>query len=93
VGMGAMEGTTVGGDRDEPYVGRTTKRLTGGVGLPAGVSARERAAGRWGRLVSERKRECGAGCAREAGRKWAKWGESWARGGGGGRGMGWIQPS
>jgi hypothetical protein len=37
-GTGAMEGTTVGGDRDEPYAGRTTKRLTGGAGLPAGVS-------------------------------------------------------
>jgi hypothetical protein len=41
-GTGAMEGTAVGGDRDEPYVWRTTKRLTGGAGLPAGVSARER---------------------------------------------------
>jgi hypothetical protein len=40
--MGVMEGTAVGGDRDEPYVGRTTKRLTGGADLPAGVSARER---------------------------------------------------
>ena len=40
-GTGAMEGTAVGGDRDEPYAGRTTKRLTGGAGLPAGVSARE----------------------------------------------------
>jgi hypothetical protein len=37
-----MEGTTVGGDRDEPYAGRTTKRLTGGAGLPAGLHARER---------------------------------------------------
>jgi hypothetical protein len=55
-----MEGTSVGGDRDEPYAGRTTKRLTGGAGLPAGVSARERAAGGWGRLVSERERERGA---------------------------------
>ena len=36
------------------------KRLTGGAGLPAGVSARERATGRWGRLVSERERERGA---------------------------------
>jgi hypothetical protein len=27
-----MKGTAVGGDRDEPYTGRTTKRLTGGVG-------------------------------------------------------------
>jgi hypothetical protein len=59
-GTGAMEGTSVGGDRDEPYAGRTTKRLTGGAGLPAGVSARERAAGGWGRLVSERERERGA---------------------------------
>jgi hypothetical protein len=36
-----MEGTVVEGDRDESYVGRTTRRLTGGAGLPAGVSARE----------------------------------------------------
>jgi hypothetical protein len=63
-GTAAMEGTAVGGDRDEPYAGRTTKRVTGGAGLPAGVSARERAAGRWGQLVSERERERGAGCAR-----------------------------
>jgi hypothetical protein len=59
-GTGEMEGTSVGGDCDEPYAGRTTKRLTGGAGLPAGVSARERAAGEWGRLVSEREREHGA---------------------------------
>jgi hypothetical protein len=63
-GTGAMEGTVVGGDRGEPYAGRTTKRLTGGAGLPAGVSARERAAVRCGRLISERERERGAGCAR-----------------------------
>jgi hypothetical protein len=31
----------VEGDRDEPYAGRMTGRLTGGDGLPAGVSARE----------------------------------------------------
>jgi hypothetical protein len=98
-GTGAMEGTTVGGDRDKPYVGRTTKRLTGGAGLPAGVSARERAAGRWGRLVSERERERerGAGCASarsrpEMGRKGGVVGAR-GGGGGGGRGMGWIQPS
>jgi hypothetical protein len=37
------EGTEVmaGGDRGEPYAGRTTKRLTGGAGLPVGASARE----------------------------------------------------
>jgi hypothetical protein len=57
------EGTEVmaGGDRGEPYAGRTTKRLTGGAGLPVGAGARERAAGRWGWLVSEREAECGAG--------------------------------
>jgi hypothetical protein len=60
-GMGVMEGTAVGGDRDEPYAGRTTTRLTGGAGLPAGVSVRERAADRWGRFVSERERERRAG--------------------------------
>jgi hypothetical protein len=37
------EGTEVmaGGDRGEPYAGRTTKRLTGGAGPPVGASARE----------------------------------------------------
>jgi hypothetical protein len=39
--MGAGTEVMAGGDRDEPYAGRTTKRLTGGAGLPAGVSARE----------------------------------------------------
>jgi hypothetical protein len=77
-----MEGTTVGGDRDEPYAGRTTKRLTGGAGLLAAVSARERATGGWGRLVSEREREHGAAARAEAGRKWAEGGgESRAQGG------------
>jgi hypothetical protein len=91
-GTRAMEGTTVGGDRDESYAGRTTKRLTGGAGLPAGVSARERAAGGWGRLVSERER--GAAACVEAGRKWAEGGGgSRGRKGGSGRGMGRIQPS
>jgi hypothetical protein len=37
------------------------KRLTGGAGLPVGAGARERAAGRWGWLVSEREAGCGAG--------------------------------
>jgi hypothetical protein len=37
------------------------KRLTGGAGLPVGASARERAAGRWGWLVSEREAGRGAG--------------------------------
>jgi hypothetical protein len=37
------EGTEVmaGGDRGEPYAGRTMKLLTGGAGLPVGASARE----------------------------------------------------
>jgi hypothetical protein len=30
-----------GGDRGEPYAGRTTKRLTGGAGPPVGASERE----------------------------------------------------
>jgi hypothetical protein len=93
-GTGAMEGTAVGGDRDEPYAGRTTKRLTGGAGLPAGVSVRERAAGRWGRVVSKRERERGAAArAQEQAGNGPKGGETRARGRKGGRGMGWIQPS
>jgi hypothetical protein len=48
------------GDGGESYARRTTKRLTGGAGLLAGGSAQERAAGRWGRLVSERERGSGA---------------------------------
>jgi hypothetical protein len=82
-GTGAMEGTTVGGDRDEPYAGRTTRRLTGGAGLPAGVSARERAAGGWGRFVSEREGAQGRLARAGAGRKWVEGRESRARGGGG----------
>jgi hypothetical protein len=59
------------------------KRLTGGAGLPAGGNARERAAGRWGRLVSERERGSRAAArARETGRKWAEKGRNaGARGG------------
>jgi hypothetical protein len=96
VRRGDGRGDGDGGDGGESYARRTTKRLTGGAGLPAGGSARERAAGRWGRLVSERERERGrgAGCARarnrpEMGRK----GRSTGARGGSGRGMGWIQPS
>jgi hypothetical protein len=76
--MGVMEGTAVGGDRDEPYAGRTTKRLTGGAALPAGVSARDRAAGRWGRLVSERERESVERLRARGGTgwQWAERGES-----------------
>jgi hypothetical protein len=46
-----------GGDDGESYARRTTKRMTGGASLPAGGSTRERAAGRWDRLVSGRERE------------------------------------
>jgi hypothetical protein len=50
-----------GGDDGASYARKTTKRLTGGAGLPARGSAREGVAGRWGRLVSEREGgECGA---------------------------------
>jgi hypothetical protein len=84
-----MEGTAVGGDRDEPYAGRTTKRLTGGAGLPAGVSARERATGGWGRLVSERERERGAAArVRKQARNGLKGGGS--RGREGGAAAGWA---
>jgi hypothetical protein len=44
------------------------KRLTGGAGLPVGAGARERAAGRWGWLVSEREAGCGAGWRARGGR-------------------------
>jgi hypothetical protein len=60
VRRGDGRGDDDGGDGGESYARRTTKRLTGGVGLPVGGSARERAAGRWGRLVSERERGSGA---------------------------------
>jgi hypothetical protein len=56
VRRGDGRGDGDGGDGDESYARRTTKRLTGGAGLPAEGSARERAAGRWGRLVSETER-------------------------------------
>jgi hypothetical protein len=44
------------------------KRLTGGAGLLVGAGARERAAGRWGWLVSEREAGCGAGWRARGGR-------------------------
>jgi hypothetical protein len=56
-GDGAMERTVVGGDCDEPYAERTTGRLTGGVGLPAGVSARECDGESGWRVGSARQRE------------------------------------
>jgi hypothetical protein len=60
VRRGDGRGDDDGGDGGESYARRTTKRLTGGTGLPTGGSVRERAAGRWGRLVSERERGSGA---------------------------------
>jgi hypothetical protein len=44
------------------------KRLAGGAGLPVGAGARERAAGRWGWLVSEREAGCGASWRARGGR-------------------------
>jgi hypothetical protein len=91
VRRGDGRGDGDGGDGGESYTRRTTKRLTGGAGLPAGGSARERAAGRWGRLVSERERGGAERLrARESGPAMGqKGGEARARGGGdGGRGMG-----
>jgi hypothetical protein len=68
------EGTEVmaGGDRDEPYAGRTTKRLTSRATLPVGVIASEGEgwgeADGWGRFVSEREAERGAGLRARGGR-------------------------
>jgi hypothetical protein len=84
-GDGVMEGTVVGGDRDKPYVGRTTGRLTGGAGLPAGVSGESD----W-RVGSTHQRERGraqgglARMRRQAG-DGPKGGVAGARGGGGKR--------
>jgi hypothetical protein len=73
-----------GGDGGASYVRKTTKRLTGGAGLPARGSAREGVAGRWGRLVSEREGgEHGAATrVRERAGNGSKGGEARARGGG-----------
>ena len=66
-----------------------TKRLAGGAGLPVEASVRERAAGRWGWLVSEREAECGAGWrARGGGPQLGRKRGARARGKGGGRGLG-----
>jgi hypothetical protein len=53
-----------GGDGGASYARRAMKRLTGGAGLPARESAREGAAGRWGRLISEREGGEWGSCAR-----------------------------
>jgi hypothetical protein len=80
VRRGDGRGDDDGGDGVASYTRRTTKRLTG---LPASGSAREGAAGRWGRLVSEREGGKWGGCAR-AGAGWQlgrKGGSAGARGG------------
>jgi hypothetical protein len=64
-------------------VRKTTKRLTGGAGLPARGSAREGVAGRWGRLVSEREGgEREAAARARDGLAMGRKGEARARGGG-----------
>jgi hypothetical protein len=73
-----------GGDGGASYARKTTQRLTGEAGLPARGSAREGAAARWGRLVSERPGGEWGGCARAgAGRQLGRkgGGEARARGG------------
>jgi hypothetical protein len=54
VRRGEGRGDGDGGDDGASYARKTTTRLTGGADLPARGSAREREAGRWGWLVSER---------------------------------------
>jgi hypothetical protein len=76
-----------GGDRDGPYAGRGKKddELADSWGRSASGSerARERAAGGWGRFISEGEKESAgrAGAHAGAGRKWAEGRESRARGG------------
>jgi hypothetical protein len=78
----AGRGDGDGGDGGESYARRTMKWLTGGAGLPARGSAREGAAGRWGRLVSEREGGERGGCARAVGgRQWVVRGECGREGG------------
>jgi hypothetical protein len=83
------------GDGGASYARKTTTRLIGGAGLPARGSARERVAGRWGWLVSERERGGRtSGCARGSGPAIRpKGGSAGARERGGGRGLGRIRPS
>jgi hypothetical protein len=94
VRRGDGRGDGDGGDDGASYVGRTTKRLTIGAGLPARGSAREGVTGRWGRLVSERGGgERGAAAhARERAGNGPKGGNTGARRRGGGHGMGRIRP-
>jgi hypothetical protein len=94
VRRGDGRGDDNGGDGGELYARRTTKRLTGGASLPAGGSARERAAGRWVRLVSERDWGSGAAArARETGRKWAERGRNVGARGESGRAWAGFSPA
>jgi hypothetical protein len=81
------------GDGGASYAGRTTKRLTGGAGLPARGSAREGVAGRWGWLVSEREGgERRAAAHAGAGRQWAERGKHGREEEGRRPGVGRIRP-
>jgi hypothetical protein len=97
VRRGDGRGDDDGGDDDQSYARRSTKRLTGGAGLPVGGSARERErlAGGAGSSAREREGAERAARARETSRKWVERGRrAGARGGGArGRDMGWIQSS
>jgi hypothetical protein len=66
------------------------KRLTGGAGLSVGAGARERAAGRWGWLVSEREAGCGADWRARGGRPEMGRGRRWSAGARGGRSRVWA---
>jgi hypothetical protein len=81
VRRGDGRGDGGGGDGGASYVRKTTTRLTGGAGLPARGSTRERVAGRWGWLVSERERGGARAAAHvRAGRLLGRKGEARARG-------------
>ena len=93
VRRGDGRGDGDGGDGGESYARRTTKRLTGGAGLLAGGSARE--SGWQVGSAHQRERE-GSGVAaraRERAGNGSKGRRSVGARGGGGRGMGLIQPS
>jgi hypothetical protein len=85
VRRGDGRGDDDGGDDDQSYARRSTKRLTGGAGLPVGGSARERErlAGGAGSSAREREGAERAARARETSRKWVERGRrAGARGGG-----------
>jgi hypothetical protein len=96
VRRGDGRGDGGGGDGGASYVRKTTTRLTGGAGLPARGSARERESGWQVGLACQRERARGARAAARAraGRLMGrKRGSAGARERGGGCGLGQIQPS